>query len=375
MASSRAVLPMPAGPLRERRRGLLFRHLGTSGSSLRGVAETLSDGRILAPRTGHLADWADIVSGRSTVLDYNDVICKVLRVGRPLLYDFTQTETTAMDRGDTLFLPGSLVEGGIRTPLPTFHWRDGAFHPHDRGSPLFLPYVETAHEGTRLPLTRLHRLRNSERVPLPVDHHSALCLRNEQRVRELLLALVGGAVDDRALGQVLDRVVHRNGHLEQAPVSQSGSGFRAGDAYYPTAESLVDAVDVRRRGPWARPVVFLMAPAAPYLLWVPETRHQDRDLVALLLHRVTRAIAAWPDRMDRCTPVVGQVVEQWATEEGRAVSTAFRRQFGWADRTSPAGVELPAADLVEPAGFSELTMAQACLVVGAVVKVLGGEQP
>jgi hypothetical protein len=118
-----------------------------------------------------------------------------------------------------------------------------------------------------------------------------------------------------------------------------------------------------------------MAPAAPYLLWVPETRHQDRDLVALLLHRVTRVIAAWPDRMDRCTPVVGQMVEQWATEEGRAVSTAFRRQFGWADRTSPAGVELPAADLVEPAGFSELTMAQACLVVGAVVKVLGGEQP
>jgi hypothetical protein len=463
-ASGSNQAELPWIELGERRRGLLFRHLGSSGSSMRAVAETLSGGQVLAPRTGHLADWADIVSGRSTVLDYNDVICQVLRAGYPLLYDFTQTETTAMDRGDTLFLPGSLVDGGIRTPLPTFHWRDGAFRRHDRESPLFLPYVETAYEGTRLPLARLHRLRNEQSVPLRVDHHSALCLRNERQVRELLLTLVHAAGDDdRLLGQVLDRVVHRAGHLERAPVRKAGSGFRSGDRYYPTAESLVDAsllsaraaqtdddlgqflrdapttvplasVDVvalihaflrthlvdpdgrsdepidvhvhwgalamagyppKRRGyfakransvrwmydavvrelPWTRPVVFVMAPAAPYLLWVPEDRQRDRELLALLLRRVRTAIEPWPNRMDRCSPVVQQVVEQWAEGEGGAVSTALRRQFGWTDRTSPTGAELPAVPLVEPAGFSELTMAQACLVAGAVLKVLGGEQP
>ncbi len=247
--------------------------------------------------------------------------------------------------------------------------------------------------------------------------------------------------------------------MDRVPVRRARPGYRAGDAYYPTAESLVEAsqisghaaqtegelepflrqtpdtaplpsvdvvallhaflgthrrdpvsapdhpVDVhvhwgalamagcppKRRGyfmkransvrwmydavvrdlPWASPVAFVMAPIAPYLLWAPETRMADIELLGALIGRVNAATSRWPHRIDRCTPIVGQEVARWLAAEGAAVSGALRQQFGWADRTSPTGAELPVADLVAPAGFTELTMAQACLLVGAIMRELG----
>ncbi|ROO86420.1 hypothetical protein EDD29_3987 [Actinocorallia herbida] len=434
--------------LTTRSRGLAWRHLGRSDLPLGAAVETLRAAPGSPPRTGHAADWGDIWSGRSTMLDYNAVVCRDLRAGRPLLYDFTQTETAALDGGDTLFLPGSLVRGGIRETLPLLRWKGGGFVPHDRAEPLFLPLVKTRWNGTELPLLHLHRTR--ERAPVPIEYHSDLWARHRHRVTRILTTLVERAPDDRALAQVFSRAARRDGRVVRAPLVRDGRGFRMGDTWYGSAADVartallaVDAatatddfdavmralpeavplagVDVvaltyavlgahRPEGrpagdgrpdvhvqwgalamaghppgskgyfarhapkaawmydalveslPWVSPVMFVIAPVAPFLLWAPDRDGADLAALEDLLARV-RGRAAAVSAPARLAPEVRRTVAAWTAD--RPLSTALRDRLAWRSRLSAA--PLPEAKLREPAGLAALSVAQACLTVDSLI--------
>lgn len=446
------------GELRSGRSGFVARHMGRVQLPMGELTASIAALPLTPIRTGHLADWGDIGSGRSTVLDYNRVVCGVPGLARPLLYDFNQTEDTALASGDTLFLPGSLVEAGVRSRLPLRHWSPAGMERHDGEGSLFVPYVETEWEGERLPLTELHRRRMREHFP-DATFHSDLLTGEEERVAEVLHTLLRAAgTDTRALSYVFDRIVHRDGSVERFKPTADASGYHLGPFDYPTADALVaasllparaavaagrftgpdaapaphapllsvDAVTLlyavlgthrapgqppvcgdfdvhvqwgalamggyppQRRGyffsgakktkwmyeavardlPWAAPLLFVIAPTAPFLLWPSSREPRDVALVGDLLARVRTAIAAWPERVDRTAPEIQRVVAEWLATEGAELSAAFRRQIRWGDRLSPDGRPLAAGEPVEPEGFATLTMSQACQIVGALVEAV-----
>lgn len=446
--------------LEQDRRGFAWRHLGTATRPMDEVLAALAALDLRPPRTGHLSDWRDIAAGRSSVLDYNKVVCEILDLGRPLLYDFNQTEDAALEAGDTLFLPGSLLRGGVRTVLPLRRWAGAGMRPHDRSTPLFLPYAEAEYEGARIPLTRLHRGLPTGSPAFDADLHSALVLRERRRVEEVLTVLLAAAADDeRALSRVFDRVAYRDGRVERVVLRRVEHGYALGPVCYRSAAALVDAsfipaqvaqeagplgevlaqvpevvplvsidvvvllyavlkthrreptadfdpgrVDVhvqwgalamagappRRRGyfaghvskaramyeavvrelDWASPLLFVLAPIAPFLLWPSSNSPGDLGPIERLIARALAVIEPRPDQIDRLGPIFRDIVDAWLAEYRSELTPAFTRQLLWADRRSPTGAELPPGRPVEPAGFGELTAGQACLLVGTLIKAL-----
>lgn len=438
--------------LNARETGFAWNHLGNSTVPLDQVPGTLLTAGVRPPRTGHIGDWRDIWAGRSTVLDYNAVVCRDVDAGYPLLYDLTQTETAALDAGDTLFQPGALFHDGRRETLNLLRWSDGGFVPHDGSTPLFVPFTAVEYGGRRLPLAALHRDRNGTAHGL--RYHSDLLLHHRGRYRELLLCLIDAAEDDRRLGAVFNRVASKDGRLERRPVTRNGRGFRAGDQYYPDAEALVDAslipaeaatrqggladllkctpqevplvsVEVvalchaflgahrsppgpsetgaaevhvhwgalamagappRRRGyfgkqvkavrwmydavvaalPWTSPVYFVLAPVAPYFLWLPETDQSSREALGELVRRTRHAVARWPDRLDLMVPAFDQVLESWILEGH--LSPDLSRRFQWADRESPHPADCDPVRLAPVDAAGRLTVQQACLLVGGLTR-------
>lgn len=443
--------------LRAGRSNFVARHMGRAQLPMGELTASLAALPLTPLRTGHLADWCDIGSGRSTVLDYNLVVCRTPGLARPLLYDFNQTEDASLASGDTLFLPGSLVEAGVRSKLSLRHWSPAGMREYDGDGSLFVPYVETEWDGERLPLTELHRRRIRQHFP-DASFHSDLLTREEERVTEVLHTLLRAAgTQTRALTGVFDRIVHRDGSVERVKLTRDAEGYQLGPVTYPTAEALVtasllparaagtaerftpdaapplhapllsvDAVTLlyavlgthrepgqppvcgdfdvhvqwgalamggyppQRRGyffsgakkttwmydavvrdlAWAAPLLFVIAPTAPFLLWPSSREPRDVALIEDLLTGVRTAIAAWPERVDRTAPEVQRVVGEWLNAEGAELSAAFRRQIRWGDRLSPDGQPLSAGQPVEPAGFETLTMSQACQVIGALVEAV-----
>lgn len=422
-------------------RAFAWRHLAEGTATIGEVVTALSAAGVRAPRTGHLADWDDIWHCRSTVLDYNAVLCRDLRAGYPMLFDFTQCETAANDAGDTLFQPGALFRGGRRTRLALRRWNGGGMVAHDRARPVFQPYTEAEHEGSAVALTTVHRTRLAA-LTGTADTYSQLVWRHRTQVEQLLTCLVEAAADDRALSAVFDRIVHPDGTVTRAPAQRAGSGFVFGDQRYPDAAALVAAslvpfavansdeplgtvlrdvpsaplasVDVValthvvlgthrpagtpagagpevhvhwgalamagappvKRGyfasrarrarrlyeaavtglPWARTVLFVMAPVAPFFLWLPESAAEERGAVAGLLERLRGT-----GDPDRARAVVGE----WL--DGGGMTPMLRDRFGWSDRTAPGGD----GELLAPEGIADVPVATACLLAGLLAEAAG----
>ncbi|MBP2708454.1 hypothetical protein JOL79_32210 [Microbispora sp. RL4-1S] len=115
--------------------------------------------------------------------------------------------------------------------------------------------------------------------------------------------------------------------------------------------------------PWVSPVMFVIAPVAPYFLWTPEREGDDLVAVEDLLRRVGAAAASGPAHVAALAPAVRELVAKWLTDW--PPSGRLRTRFRWESRVAPD--PLPESGLAEPAGFGELTMAQACLVVSCLV--------
>ncbi|MEU6586862.1 DUF6025 family protein [Nocardia sp. NPDC046763] len=435
--------------------GFAWRHLGRGEIRTGQAVEAIRAAGTTPPRSGHIGDWGDVWTGRSTVLDYNRVVCEILKIGYPLLYDFSQTETSD-GAGDALFQPGSVFDGGVRTAINLFRWQAGRFVEHDRSQPLFVPYTEGGSGAERLPLTAFHRARTQRQGIADVGYHSQLLRANYGAAHSILTVLSDRASGDAALRQIFDRVAFRDGHIERQAPLREGRGFRVGVTYYPDLAALIDASllpawiagadeelgdwlaqtpecvplatvevasllhaflgahrterrpvgtgeaevhmhwgalamagsppvsrgyfarrvnksrwmydTVARELAWASPIFFVLAPVSPYFLWLPQSRVAERAAIETLIERTRAACGPWPPEPGRLVPIVAGVVENWIAE--REPSRYLVARFQWADRTSPVGVALGASELVEPDGFSALTISQACLLVGTLVKAM-----
>jgi hypothetical protein len=121
---------------------------------------------------------------------------------------------------------------------------------------------------------------------------------------------------------------------------------------------------------WASPLLFILAPIAPFLLWPSSNSPGDLAPVERLIARTLAVVEPRPEQIDRLGPAIRDIVGTWLGEYRSELTPAFARRLLWADRRSPSGSELPAGRPVEPARFGELTAGQACLLVGTLIKAL-----
>jgi Family of unknown function (DUF6025) len=161
-------------------------HLGKSDLPIGRLIELLQTTPGMAPpRTGHLGDWSDIAAGRSGLLDYNKVICGDLAAGAALLIDTTSVETSTLDDGDRIYLPGSTVTRGRRRLLELFARTADGLSRLERNKTWFLPFTLTRVDGQVRLLSDLHRARNA-RLTLATDHVTARLLYDRARLEALL---------------------------------------------------------------------------------------------------------------------------------------------------------------------------------------------
>lgn len=207
-------------------------HLGKCDIRIRDLTEAIGACAVQAPRTGHLGDWRDISACRSGLLDYNYAICAALGIGYPLLFDTTSVESDALDKGDTIYLPGSAVSNGARTMLPLYARDPSGLRPLDRSRSWFSPFVMTDADGSLEMLADYHRRHNSE-LPLHVDYVSRRLLRNPQRLRELLhTALDAARASDRAdtlTSALFAGISGPDGAALNGSVQLAPSGYLVGD--------------------------------------------------------------------------------------------------------------------------------------------------
>lgn len=124
---------------------------------------------------------------------------------------------------------------------------------------------------------------------------------------------------------------------------------------------------------WVRPTLFVMAPVAPFFLWLPERAVGDRAALDDLLDRVRRVVP--PDRLsaDRAVPAVRAAVADWAA--AGALSAELRCRFGWRDRAGPDDAEPAGGPLVAPTGGMDLPVRTACLLVGVLAEAVAASVP
>lgn len=207
-------------------------HAGMSDASVGRIVDALSgQERWLPPRTGHIGNWGDIRRGRSVMLDYNKTICTDLRIGTPLVYAFTETETDD-GTGDWIYLPGSVVERGRRRPLDLVSFDGSGFATRERIGRLLVPFAFTREAGRLESLTAFHRrtsmtargaeaqfINVAERVVAQAERYVAL---TEGLLREALQQ----PNRERSVSAVIGRLVSLDGRAVREPLVVDGDRFQ-----------------------------------------------------------------------------------------------------------------------------------------------------
>ncbi|QBD76786.1 hypothetical protein EPA93_12540 [Ktedonosporobacter rubrisoli] len=201
---------------------------------------------LLAPRTAHIGNWEDILQGRIGKNNSNTVVCSQLRIGEPLLYEFTQTEDSTLKQGDSIYLPGSLVQAGKRQELPLFTWNGQQFVRRTREKALFTPFVMTEQEGSLVPLTQVHYERALAHPDIHFRFASDIIVKHRQLVEDILSVLIEEATHSKepehALVRIIDRVATLDGELQRQHVRIEHGGYRVGESFYPHICDLVAAL-------------------------------------------------------------------------------------------------------------------------------------
>lgn len=230
----------------ERASGFSWVHMGTQDLPIRRFLSVLrKHNAILAPRSGHLGNWQDIARGRAGMIDYNKAICAERGLGYPLIHSFNQTETHALDAGDWIYLPGSIVDGNKRHELELHAWDGQAFSAVDRKQALVTPFVQARMEGKLVPLNELHRGRLASLGGFDFHYMADVIAGRESFVRELLRAMVEDARAQKdpkeALQLIFSGAVSLGGVHDRLDIELDGSGYRLGAARFSSTEALVDA--------------------------------------------------------------------------------------------------------------------------------------
>lgn len=219
-------------------------HLGLTDVQIGQLRSLLASNSVLIPpRTGHMGNWGDIAHGRAGLIDYNKTIIADFKVGYPLIYSNNQTEDAAMQNGDSIYLPGSIVEKGSCKELELYTWSGQEFIQMSRSNSLFTPFVLTPVEGKFVPITHLHWERMIQHSTFPFSKFDATVVENWELVSRILHILVESSIKDHSieLQDIFAHEVSLNGIVKRSSIHTSGNGFQVGDVYYSSVSELVNA--------------------------------------------------------------------------------------------------------------------------------------
>lgn len=230
----------------QRKKSFDWVHMGTVNLPMQDLWNVFGTAPFIsAPRTAHLGNWPEIALGRSGALDFNAAICAESRLGHPLIFDLTKSEDEAIQNGDTVYLPGSIIEREKRTVLKLFTWDGTTFKERPRDVCWFSPFALTLVNDEMVPLSRLHREKGSRFAEYEIRYYSFLIRQNEPRVREILRCLLEDAhhspEPERALKLVFDRYVSADGAVSRTSIKPHGKGYLLESARFDSAEDLIDA--------------------------------------------------------------------------------------------------------------------------------------
>lgn len=230
--------------LEKREIGFDWVHMGTSALAIRDLLEVIRSTQYLAvPRTGHFGNWDDIAKGRAGMLDYNKAVCG-RNLGYPLILDFNQTEDSALEAGDWIYMPGSIIAEGRRKRLKLMSWNGEEFADCDPNEAYFTPFVMVRNNGGLIPLSEVHRNRMNRLPGFEFRYQSSFLRHNEQLMVEIFHELIEDArsrADHKALQRVVDRFVFKNGKVHRAPVEFRGPGFWCQGTYFANTAEFVAA--------------------------------------------------------------------------------------------------------------------------------------
>ncbi|MFB1485119.1 DUF6025 family protein [Corallococcus sp. RDP092CA] len=118
------------------------------------------------------------------------------------------------------------------------------------------------------------------------------------------------------------------------------------------------------------PLLFVLAPAAVFMLCPSSSHPCDAERVADLFHALAGIAPPGEASPEAAMDPVREVVQGWLARSRPELSSYFLSRFHPRRGLAQDG-EVPAhSDVVEPEGFRGLSVAQACRVVGALVQLL-----
>ncbi|MCA0350599.1 MAG: DUF6025 family protein [Chloroflexi bacterium] len=277
-------------------------HLGLTDIPVGQVLDLIRHSpTLLPPRTGHMGNWEEIGHGRAGMMDFNQAICSQ-GYGYPLIYCFNQTEDMALERGDWVYLPGSLIDHGKRTLLPLYTWDGQGLVERQREQPLFTPFVQTSLDGAQISLNSLHwqRMQQFQQFEFRLEAQSVW------QHAELAKAIVQHLLEQaaiqpnarRAFQDILSHQVSLDGTMQRVAIQHEAQGYRMGAMFYSSAAELAEASML----PWlavAEPASFF-ANIKRLPNQLPLCSHLLAGIFSAIFH--THYPSATVDRQTMCRP-------------------------------------------------------------------------
>jgi Family of unknown function (DUF6025) len=119
--------------------------------------------------------------------------------------------------------------------------------------------------------------------------------------------------------------------------------------------------------PKLKPIFFVLLPVAPFTLWPPDTHAEDVELAGELLRRIRSSDGRPASAGSTSLP---SQVEEWFGVNGWRLSPYFRSRFNGGLGILNAEEPPLGSHSVCPDGFDELTVAEACAAVAALMVVV-----
>jgi hypothetical protein len=219
-------------------------HGGRLSMTIKELSKVIGELESAPVRTGHLGNWQEIAAGRGCALDHNGTVCGKRKLGIPFITDFNQTENDAMNSGDVVYLPGSIINKMERNSLKIFTWDGSGFVERSRDSSYFVPFVLVPSEDELTALTTIQKrnfiaYKNTKFI-------SSLVFENISLVKEIFLALFEYVRIEKncflKLSDLVDRSVSLDGQLFREELCYSNGCYKLGESSYASVNELISAI-------------------------------------------------------------------------------------------------------------------------------------
>lgn len=229
------------------KRSFAWNNIANADVHICNVLDAIVCDNVRVPRTGHLGDWSDIFASKAGSLDYNHAICLTSNAGYPLIFDLNQTENTDLNKGDIIYLPGSLIKSGIQTKKLNLEcFEHGKFVPVNRQYSYFCPYLVVNQEGQKIPLTSFHRKNAQAFQTIPLIYQSEYLLAHEpllvKAIEVMFQHLMSMEQPKRLLNSFIDRSISKNAIVERKSIQLSGETLTVGNTCYRSMKEIVDSI-------------------------------------------------------------------------------------------------------------------------------------